>query len=126
MHLWGAGGFATGVGSTDLAAGMATGEVWLRVPETVRFNYEGEPGRYVTGKDYILYTIGLIGVDGALYQAMEFRGSAIKALSMDGRFTMCNMAIEAGGKNGIVEPDATTGAVLPGPGAAPAGDDEKR
>lgn len=102
------GAFATGVGSTDLAAGMATGEVWLRVPETVRFNYEGEPGRYVTGKDYILYTIGLIGVDGALYQAMEFRGSAIKALSMDGRFTMCNMAIEAGGKNGIVEPDATT------------------
>ncbi|MHB1326187.1 MAG: 3-isopropylmalate dehydratase large subunit [Thermoleophilia bacterium] len=102
------GAFATGVGSTDLAAGMATGEVWLRVPETVRFNYEGEPGRYVTGKDYILYTIGLIGVDGALYQAMEFRGSAIKALSMDGRFTMCNMAIEAGGKNGIVEPDVTT------------------
>lgn len=102
------GAFATGVGSTDLAAGMATGEVWLRVPETVRFNYEGEPGRYVTGKDYILYTIGLIGVDGALYQAMEFCGSAIKALSMDGRFTMCNMAIEAGGKNGIVEPDATT------------------
>ncbi len=102
------GAFATGVGSTDLAAGMATGEVWLRVPETVRFNYEGEPGRYVSGKDYILYTIGLIGVDGALYQAMEFCGSAIKALSMDGRFTMCNMAIEAGGKNGIVEPDATT------------------
>ena len=102
------GAFATGVGSTDLAAGMATGEVWLRVPEAVRFNYEGEPGRYVSGKDYILYTIGLIGVDGALYQAMEFCGSAIKALSMDGRFTMCNMAIEAGGKNGIVEPDATT------------------
>ncbi|MBI5871219.1 MAG: 3-isopropylmalate dehydratase large subunit [Actinobacteria bacterium] len=102
------GAFATGVGSTDLAAGMATGEVWLRVPETIRFNYEGEPGRYVTGKDYILYTIGLTGVDGALYEAMEFGGGAIRALSMDGRFTMCNMAIEAGGKNGIVEPDATT------------------
>jgi len=102
------GAFATGVGSTDLAAGMATGEVWLRVPETIRFNYEGEPGRYVTGKDYILYTIGLTGVDGALYEAMEFGGGAIRALSMDGRFTMCNMAIEAGGKNGIVEPDEVT------------------
>jgi 3-isopropylmalate/(R)-2-methylmalate dehydratase large subunit len=87
---------------------MATGEVWLRVPETIRFNYEGEPGRYVTGKDYILYTIGMIGVDGALYSAMEFGGGAIEALSMDGRFTMCNMAIEAGAKNGIVEPDAVT------------------
>ncbi|MHB1390222.1 MAG: 3-isopropylmalate dehydratase large subunit [Thermoleophilia bacterium] len=102
------GAFATGVGSTDLAAGMATGEVWLRVPETVRFVYSGEPGRYLTGKDYILYTIGLIGVDGALYQAMEFAGEAIESLSMNGRFTMCNMAIEAGGKNGIVEPDQVT------------------
>jgi 3-isopropylmalate/(R)-2-methylmalate dehydratase large subunit len=102
------GAFATGVGSTDLAAGMATGEVWLRVPETIRFNYLGKPGKYLTGKDYILYTIGLVGVDGALYQAMEFGGEAIEALSMDGRFTMCNMAIEAGGKNGIVEPDAVT------------------
>ncbi|MHB1361301.1 MAG: 3-isopropylmalate dehydratase large subunit [Thermoleophilia bacterium] len=102
------GAFATGVGSTDLAAGMATGKVWLRVPETIRFNYEGEPRRYVTGKDYILYTIGMIGVDGALYQAMEFGGGAIRNLSMDGRFTMCNMAIEAGGKSGIVEPDAVT------------------
>ena len=102
------GAFATGVGSTDLAAGMATGEVWLRVPETIRFSYNGEPGPYVTGKDYILYTIGLIGVDGALYEAMEFGGEAIEALSMDGRFTMCNMAIEAGGKNGIIEPDEVT------------------
>ncbi|MBE0428864.1 MAG: 3-isopropylmalate dehydratase large subunit [Thermoleophilia bacterium] len=102
------GAFATGVGSTDLAAGMATGEVWLRVPESIRLNYHGEPGPFLTGKDYILYTIGLIGVDGALYQAMEFAGEAIEALSMDGRFTMCNMAIEAGGKNGIVEPDAVT------------------
>ncbi len=103
------GAFATGVGSTDLAAGMATGEVWLRVPETIRFNYEGEPDHYVTGKDFILYTIGMIGVDGALYSAMEFGGEAIRNLSMDGRFTMCNMAIEAGAKNGIVEPDAVTG-----------------
>lgn len=102
------GAFATGVGSTDLAAGMATGEVWLRVPETIRFNYRGEPGRWLTGKDYILYTIGLIGVDGALYHAMEFGGEATRALSMDGRFTMCNMAIEAGGKNGVIEPDAVT------------------
>ncbi|MHB8142422.1 MAG: 3-isopropylmalate dehydratase large subunit [Thermoleophilia bacterium] len=102
------GAFATGVGSTDLAAGMATGEVWLRVPETIRFNLEGMPGKYVTGKDYILYIIGLIGVDGALYSAMEFAGGAMRALSMDGRFTMCNMAIEAGGKSGIVEPDEVT------------------
>jgi len=102
------GAFATGVGSTDLAGGMATGEVWLRIPETIRFNYHGEPPRFVTGKDYILFTIGMIGVDGALYQAMEFGGEAIESLSMDGRFTMCNMAIEAGGKNGIVEPDAVT------------------
>ena len=102
------GAFATGVGSTDLAAGMATGEVWLRVPETTRFNYTGEPGAYVTGKDYILFTIGMIGVDGALYEAMEFGGAAIARLSIDGRFTMCNMAIEAGGKNGIIEPDAVT------------------
>lgn len=102
------GAFATGVGSTDLAAGMATGEVWLRVPETIRFNYSGEPRLYVTGKDLILHTIGLIGVDGALYAAMEFGGEAIEGLSMAGRFTMCNMAIEAGAKSGIIEPDDTT------------------
>ncbi|MCL6106754.1 MAG: 3-isopropylmalate dehydratase large subunit [Actinobacteria bacterium] len=102
------GAFATGVGSTDLAAGMITGEVWLRVPETIRFNLEGTPGKYVSGKDYILYIIGQIGVDGALYSAMEFAGGAMRELSMDGRFTMCNMAIEAGAKNGIVEPDAVT------------------
>ena len=102
------GAFATGVGSTDLAAGMATGEVWLRVPETIRFDLEGTPGKYVTGKDYILHIIGMIGVDGALYSAMEFAGGAMRALSMDGRFTMCNMAIEAGAKSGIVEPDAVT------------------
>ncbi len=102
------GAFATGVGSTDLAAGMATGEVWLRVPETMRFQYHGLPGRFVTGKDLVLYTIGRIGVDGALYRAMEFTGEAIAAMPMSGRFTMCNMAIEAGAKNGIVEPDEVT------------------
>ncbi len=94
--------FSTGVGSTDFAAAMAWGRVWLRVPETVRFVYRGRPGRYVGGKDLILHTIGLIGVDGALYRAMEFTGEAVETLSMDGRFTMCNMAIEAGGKSGIV------------------------
>ncbi len=102
------GAFATGVGSTDLAAGMATGEVWLRVPETVRFVYSGTLGRYVTGKDLVLDTIGRIGVDGALYQAMEFAGEAVAAMPMSGRFTMCNMAIEAGGKSGIIEPDEVT------------------
>lgn len=108
------GAFATGVGSTDLAAGMATGEVWLRVPETIRFNYTGSPRRYVTGKDLILYTIGLIGVDGALYAAMEFGGEAVAGLSMAGRFTMCNMAIEAGAKSGIVAPDEATKAYCRG------------
>ena len=102
------GAFATGVGSTDLAAGMASGEVWLRVPETIRFNYHNVADRFVTGKDLILATIGRIGVDGALYQAMEFAGEAVAAMPMSGRFTMCNMAIEAGGKNGIIEPDEVT------------------
>ena len=102
------GAFATGVGSTDLAAAMITGEAWFKVPETIRFIYYGEMGRWVTGKDLILYTIGDIGVDGALYRAMEFTGEAIKGLSMDGRLTMCNMAIEAGGKNGIIAPDERT------------------
>lgn len=102
------GAFATGVGSTDLAAGMATGEVWLRVPGTIRFDYHGSLGEYVTGKDLILHTIGLIGVDGALYSTMEFGGEAIENLPMFGRLTMCNMAIEAGAKNGIIEPDAET------------------
>jgi 3-isopropylmalate/(R)-2-methylmalate dehydratase large subunit len=102
------GAFSTGVGSTDLAACFATGKVWLRVPETVRFVFTGELPRWVGGKDLILYTIGQIGVDGALYRAMEFCGPAIEALPMDDRFTMCNMAIEAGGKSGIVPPDATT------------------
>jgi 3-isopropylmalate/(R)-2-methylmalate dehydratase large subunit len=106
--------FSTGVGSTDFAAAMAWGRVWLRVPETIRFVYHGRPGRYVVGKDLMLHTIGLIGVDGALYKAMEFTGEAIENLSIDGRFTMCNMAIEAGGKSGIVGFDEKTTSYLQG------------
>lgn len=102
------GAFSTGVGSTDLAAGMATGEVWLKVPSTIKFIYKGKLNKWVSGKDLILYTIGKIGVDGALYKSMEFTGEVISSLSMDGRLTMANMAIEAGGKNGIIEPDETT------------------
>jgi 3-isopropylmalate/(R)-2-methylmalate dehydratase large subunit len=102
------GAFSTGVGSTDLAACMATGEVWLRVPETMKFVFSGERRKWVGGKDFILYTIGRIGVDGALYRAMEFCGEAIDSLPMDDRLSMCNMAIEAGGKNGVVAPDAIT------------------
>lgn len=106
------GAFATGVGSTDLAAGMALGELWFKVPESIKFIYHGKLPPFITGKDLILYTIGQIGVDGALYKAMEFTGEAISELSMDGRFTMCNMAIEAGAKNGIVEPDVKTEAYV--------------
>jgi 3-isopropylmalate/(R)-2-methylmalate dehydratase large subunit len=108
------GAFATGVGSTDLAGAMATGEAWFRVPETHRYDFEGTLGRYVTGKDIVLFTIGQIGVDGALYKAMEFTGAAIRSLSMDGRFTICNMAIEAGGKSGIIAPDDITKAYVEG------------
>ena len=102
------GAFATGVGSTDLAAAMATGEIWLRVPETIKFVYTGRCQTWVGGKDLILYTIGAIGVDGALYKAMEFTGEAIDILEMAGRLTMANMAIEAGGKNGIFPPNEIT------------------
>ena len=102
------GAFATGVGSTDLAAAMATGDVWLRVPESMAFIYTGERRKWVGGKDLILYTIGRIGVEGARYRAMEFKGPAIGALPMSDRFTMCNMAVEAGGKNGIIAPDEIT------------------
>jgi len=108
------GAFSTGVGSTDLAAAMALGETWLKVPESIKFEFAGELKPWVGGKDLILYTIGDIGVDGALYQAMEFTGPAIESLSMDGRFTMCNMAIEAGGKNGIIAPDEITRAYVEG------------
>ncbi|MBM3183240.1 MAG: 3-isopropylmalate dehydratase large subunit [Chloroflexi bacterium] len=102
------GAFATGMGSTDIAVAMATGEIWMKVPPTIKLVYHGKLGRWVGGKDLILYTIGDIGVDGALYSAIEFAGEAISALSMDGRFTMANMAIEAGGKAGIFRVDKET------------------
>ena len=103
------GAFATGVGSTDMAAGMATGEAWFKVPESMKFEFYGDQLKpWVSGKDLILYTIGKIGVDGALYRSMEFTGSIIKNLSIDSRLTMANMAIEAGGKNGIIEADEIT------------------
>jgi len=104
----GLGAFSTGVGSTDLGAAMVTGQVWLKVPESIKFIFKGKLNPWVEGKDLILYTIGQIGVDGALYKAMEFTGPVIDSLSMAGRLTMANMAIEAGGKNGIMAPDATT------------------
>lgn len=102
------GAFSTGVGSTDLAAVMATGHCWFKVPESIKFIYKGKMPKWVGGKDLILFTIGKIGVDGALYMAMEFSGPVIKKLPIDDRLTMCNMAIEAGGKNGIIEPDGIT------------------
>tara|TARA_B100000315_G_scaffold106661_1_gene97851 strand:+ start:12070 stop:13329 length:1260 start_codon:yes stop_codon:yes gene_type:complete len=102
------GAFASGMGSTDIAAAMATGDIWLKVPPTIEFVYHGNTGKWVGGKDLILYTIGQIGVDGALYTAMEFTGEAIDALSMDGRFTIANMAIEAGAKAGIFRVDQKT------------------
>lgn len=102
------GAFSSGVGSTDLAAAMITGECWLRVPESMKFVYSGRLNKWVGGKDLILYTIGDIGVDGARYQAMEFCGETIEDLPMDDRLSMCNMAIEAGGKNGIIAPDKIT------------------
>ena len=104
----GLGAFSTGVGSTDVAAAMITGEAWFKVPESMKFIYKGKLGKWVGGKDIILHTIGDIGVDGALYRAMEFTGEVIKKLPMAGRLTICNMAIEAGGKNGIIEPDEIT------------------
>lgn len=102
------GAFSTGSGSTDFAAAMITGEAWFKVPESIKFIYYGKRQQWVGGKDFILHTIGDVGVDGALYKAMEFTGEAIKDLGMDGRLTMCNMAIEAGGKSGIIAPDKTT------------------
>ncbi len=108
------GAFATGMGSTDLAGAMITGEVWLRVPETIKFVYKGRLRKWVGGKDLILRTIGDIGVDGALYKAMEFTGNVIDKLSVEARMTMCNMAIEAGGKSGIIVPDDKTRAYAEG------------
>jgi 3-isopropylmalate/(R)-2-methylmalate dehydratase large subunit len=102
------GAFATGVGSTDLAAAMISGETWFKIPESMKFVYKGRLGEWIGGKDLILMTIGDIGVDGATYRAMEFSGPVIRSLPMDDRLTMCNMAIEAGGKNGIIEPDRIT------------------
>ncbi|MEA3493538.1 MAG: 3-isopropylmalate dehydratase large subunit [Candidatus Margulisiibacteriota bacterium] len=99
------GAFSSGVGSTDMAAAMATGEVWLKVPEQLKFIYRGKLGKWVEPKDLILYTIGMIGVDGARYMSMEFTGPVIRNISVEGRLTIANMAIEAGGKNGIFEPD---------------------
>lgn len=99
------GAFSTGVGSTDMAAGMATGKAWFKVPSAIRFNLIGKPDKWVSGKDVILHIIGMIGVDGALYKSMEFAGEGIRNLTMDDRFTIANMAIEAGGKNGIFPVD---------------------
>ena len=108
------GAFATGVGSTDAAIGYATGKAWFKVPESILFNIEGELQPGVTGKDIILHIIGMIGVDGALYQAMEFRGSAIESLTMDERLSISNMAIEAGGKAGLIAVDDVTRAYMDG------------
>ena len=99
------GAFSTGVGSTDMAAGMATGKAWFKVPSAIKFNLTGKPAKWVSGKDIILHIIGKIGVDGALYKSMEFTGDGIAHLSMDDRFTIANMAIEGGGKNGIFPVD---------------------
>ena len=108
------GAFGTGMGSTDIAVAMATGSIWMRVPETIQVRYTGQLPPWVGGKDLILKTIGTIGVDGARYQAIEFVGPAISELPMSGRFTMANMAIEAGGKAGLFQVDAATRAYLDG------------
>lgn len=108
------GAFSTGVGSTDLAAGMATGKAWFRVPSAIKFNLTGSLPKYVSGKDVILHIIGKIGVDGALYRSMEFAGDGVTSLTMDDRFTICNMAIEAGAKNGIFPVDDKTRAYIKG------------
>ena len=106
------GAFSTGVGTTDIATGMAMGELWFKVPSAIKFVLTGKPGKYVSGKDIIIHIIGKIGVDGALYKSMEFVGEGIKYLSMDDRFTIANMAIEAGGKNGIFPVDDLTVAYM--------------
>ncbi|QAA31139.1 3-isopropylmalate dehydratase large subunit [Clostridium manihotivorum] len=102
------GAFSTGIGSTDMAAGMATGNCWFKVPSALKFVLKNKPAKWISGKDIILHIIGLIGVDGALYKSMEFTGDGLKYLSMDSRFTMANMAIEAGAKNGIFPVDEKT------------------
>jgi 3-isopropylmalate/(R)-2-methylmalate dehydratase large subunit len=112
------GAFATGMGSTDIGVAMATGQVWLRVPQTIRVTYRGELQSWVGGKDLILHTIGEIGVSGALYKAIEFVGPVVDALSMAGRFTMANMTIEAGGNAGLFAVDQATRALRRRPGLA--------
>lgn len=102
------GAFSTGIGSTDMAAGMARGKAWFKVPSAIKFELVGKPSKWVSGKDVILHIIGMIGVDGALYKSMEFMGTGLKNLSMDDRFTIANMAIEAGAKNGIFMVDEKT------------------
>ncbi|MGL5067609.1 MAG: 3-isopropylmalate dehydratase large subunit [Sarcina sp.] len=102
------GAFSTGIGSTDMAAGMATGKCWFKIPEAIKFVLTGKPNKWISGKDVILHIIGMIGVDGALYKSMEFVGEGLNNLSMDSRFTMANMAIEAGAKNGIFPVDDAT------------------
>ncbi|MBS7613488.1 3-isopropylmalate dehydratase large subunit, partial [Candidatus Bathyarchaeota archaeon] len=102
------GAFSTGMGATDVAAVLATGETWLRVPETVCVKIDGELGDMVTSKDVILYVIGCLGVSGAVYKAVVFKGSTVERMSVSGRMTMCNMAVEMGAKTGIVEPDHVT------------------
>ncbi len=106
------GAFSTGMGSTDVGFAFATGKSWLRVPEAIKFVYKGKRNKWVGGKDLILYTIGKIGVAGALYKSMEFSGDTIRELPMEDRLTMCNMAVEAGAKNGIIEPDDVTSVYL--------------
>ena len=106
------GAFSTGVGSTDMAAGMATGKAWFKVPSAIKVIVTGKPAKYVSGKDLILHLIGMIGVDGALYQSLEFTGDGIANLTMDDRFTIANMAIEAGAKNGIFPVDALAEAYI--------------
>ena len=100
--------FSTGIGSTDMAAAWALGELWFKVPASIKVNLTGKPKKWIGGKDYALYVIGQLGVEGALYQSIEFTGEAVENLPMDGRFTLCNMAIEAGGKAGIVPHDDKT------------------
>ena len=106
------GAFSTGVGSTDMAAGMATGKAWFKVPSAIKFNIVGKPAKWISGKDVILHIIGMIGVDGALYTSMEFVGDGIQYLTMDDRFTIANMAIEGGAKNGIFPVDDLTRAYM--------------
>lgn len=113
------GAFSTGVGSTDMAAGMATGKAWFKVPPAIRFCLTGKPAKWISGKDIILHIIGMIGVDGALYKSMEFTGDGIQYLSMDDRFTIANMAIEGGGKNGIFPVDEACEAYLKAHSARP-------